>query len=184
VCGWANFLGNAAGDASFAYSFTLFMDAARLSSVLHTHEPLNIHAVVSISILVLWVWTAMNLLRIDRVGFVNNFAAFLQIGSILFIIIAIIVRAPSHRSAEFVFTTYWNDTGFTARSYVGAISLLSALWSFSGYEASAHMAEETSNAQDQCALGHRVHVSRHGSRRSHVARCVALLHARHQGDTQ
>ena len=153
VCGWANFLGNAAGDASFAYSWALFMDAARLSSVLHTHQSLNIHAIVSISILVLWVWTALNLLRIDKVGFVNNFAAFLQIGSILFIIIAIIVRAPSHRSAEFVFTDYWNDTGFSARSYVGAISLLSALWSFSGYEASAHMAEETANARKNAPAG-------------------------------
>ena len=42
---------------------------------------------------------------------------------------------------------FYNGTGFSNVSYVAAIGLLGTLFSFSGFEASAHMAEETHGAR-------------------------------------
>lgn len=66
--------------------------------------------------------------------------------SIIIIIISILVKAPQLSTGHFVFTDYYNDTGFESKSYVGALGITAALFSFAGYEASAHMAEETGNS--------------------------------------
>ena len=47
---------------------------------------------------------------------------------------------------SFVFTEFVNDTGWSSPFYVAAIGLLLAQYTFSGYDASAHLSEETSNA--------------------------------------
>ena len=54
---------------------------------------------------------------------------------------------PSHhQSPSFVFTEFVNDTGWENPIYVAAIGLLLAQYTFCGYDASAHLSEETSNA--------------------------------------
>src|SRR5206468_11720767 len=54
---------------------------------------------------------------------------------------------PSHhQSAGFVFTKFVNNTGFGNSIYVFMIGLLLAQYTFTGYDASAHMTEETRDA--------------------------------------
>ena len=77
-------------------------------------------------------------------GFVNGAAAVLQMGSLVAFAVALLVRAPRFNSAKFVFTETYNGSGFDSVSYVAAVGLITSLWGFAGYEASAHMAEETS----------------------------------------
>ena len=151
ACGWANFLGNAAGDASFAYSWASFFDAARVAS--GQPETLGTYELVGITILILFIWSLLNICRIDAVGWINNIGAVVQIGTIICIIIGCLSVSEVLMSGSFVFTTYYNETGIASKSYVGAISLLCALWSFSGYEASAHMAEETNDAARNAPKG-------------------------------
>eukprot|EP01042_Synura_sphagnicola_P001818 gene1818-2133_t len=95
----------------------------------------------------------MNCLRIDQLGWLNAAAAVIQCVSTLLIMFLILHCSQSLSSEEFVFTAYYNTTGFTSPSYVYAISLLSALWSFSGYEASAHMAQETNSSRTSAPMG-------------------------------
>ena len=54
---------------------------------------------------------------------------------------------------EFVTTKYVNNTGFTNDTYVCFMGLLTAMFSFAGYEASAHMAEETHGAASSASNG-------------------------------
>ena len=57
-----------------------------------------------------------------------------------------LVFAPSHHaSASFVFTKFVNLSGFSSKFYVFLIGLLMAQYTFTGYDASAHMSEETRN---------------------------------------
>jgi amino acid transporter len=56
-------------------------------------------------------------------------------------------------TGEFVFTKYVNETGFESKSYVVVIGLLTGMYSFAGYEASAHMAEETGSASTAAPKG-------------------------------
>src|SRR5207249_3001320 len=49
-------------------------------------------------------------------------------------------------AAGFIFTKFVNNTGFGSGIYVFLIGLLLAQYTFTGYDASAHMTEETHNA--------------------------------------
>ena len=56
-------------------------------------------------------------------------------------------------TTEFVFTKYYNSSGFNNKSYVVVIGLLTGMYSFAGFEASAHMAEETGSASTAAPKG-------------------------------
>jgi len=51
-----------------------------------------------------------------------------------------------HQSADFVFTEFVNNTGWGSTFYVAMLGLLLAQYTFTGYDASAHMTEETRDA--------------------------------------
>ena len=140
ITGWFNFLGNAAGDASFASGFAQIVAAA---AALGSNNVLSNGAVVGISILVLTVWSSLNILRIDQQGWLNNFAAVYQLASSIVIVIVVLAATDSRSDADFVFTDYHNETGFNSTGYVCLIGLLTTLFTFSGYEAGGHIAEET-----------------------------------------
>jgi len=64
------------------------------------------------------------------------------------LIVAVLVFVPSHhQSASFVFGHFVNDTGLhISPIYIVLIGLLLAQYTFTGYDASAHMTEETHDA--------------------------------------
>ena len=144
VCGWCNFVGNVAGDASFAYVCAVIITAI-LSMVYNIDLEAGYRVAVSIGVLSLWA--IINILRVDRFGWFCVMAAALQIATVILIVAVVILFGSRFNDAEYVFTSYHNDSGFSSSSYVLAISILTSLYSFSGYEASAHMAEETSGAR-------------------------------------
>ena len=99
------------------------------------------------------MWSLLNVFRVDQVGWINNVAAACHAGGILIIIIALLTMPDNLNSGSFVFTEYVNDTGFNDKSYVVVIGLLTGMYSFAGYEASAHMAEETGHASTAAPKG-------------------------------
>jgi amino acid transporter len=63
------------------------------------------------------------------------------------IIVAVLAFVPSkHQSAGFVFGHFVNNTGWGSTFYVALLGLLLAQYTFTGYDASAHMTEETHEA--------------------------------------
>lgn len=140
TCGWSNFLGNAAGDAAFSYAWATFLSAS-MSISGGTHLPQQMLCLVSIA--VLFVWSLLNFFRIDTVGSFNNLAVFAHFGAIIFILLSCFIVAEPLKSTEWVFTAYINDTGFSSDVYVSLMGVLTGVYCFTGFEASAHMAEET-----------------------------------------
>ncbi len=118
------------GDAAFASGFATIINAA---IVLDGNPSLSTGIQVAISIGILIVWTIQNVFRIDQQGWLNNLAAFVQISSSITIVIVLFVMAPQRATAKDVFTSTYNGTGFPF-AYVCCISILSTLFSFSGYE--------------------------------------------------
>jgi amino acid transporter len=59
---------------------------------------------------------------------------------------ALSIVPAHHQSVKFVFTHFVNNTGWSSALYVGALSILVAQYTFTGYDASAHMTEETTHA--------------------------------------
>lgn len=143
VTGWLNWLGNSSGDASFAFGFTSFLSSALVASGM---PPIGLQQQVGYSILVLAIWSALNFFRIDQVGVINNMAALLHCGGIIVIILSLAIMTPSRNDASVVLTEFYNGTGWENKSFVVCIGLTSALFAFTGYDASAQMAEETDNS--------------------------------------
>jgi amino acid transporter len=108
---------------------------------------------LQISIAVLLLWSILNMFRVDQVGWINNVAAACHAGGILIIIIALLVMPDNLNDTTYVLTKYENYSGFSDKSYVVAIGLLTGMYSFAGYEASAHMAEETGHASTAAPKG-------------------------------
>ena len=129
ICGWCNFIGNAAGDASFANGFASFLSASLVAS---GYAPFDYQQQVGISIGILFLWTILNFFRIDRVGWVNNLAAFCHCASIVVIVISVLCLSKPLASGMFVFTNYNNTTGFSSKSYVACLGITVALFDFSG----------------------------------------------------
>jgi len=72
------------------------------------------------------------------------------------VIIVIIVLSAGDQKAspEFVFTEYYNGTGYEGSAiYVIFLGLLTTLFTFSGYDAGGHIAEETQQAHKQAPRG-------------------------------
>ncbi|CAF0955812.1 unnamed protein product [Rotaria sordida] len=149
ICGWFNFIGNFSGDVAFASGFATIINAAIL---LEGKDSLSTGAQVGIGIGISFVWAVQNALRIDQQGWVNNFAVIFQLGSAISIIVVLLTMAPERATARNVFTSTYNDTGFPF-PYVCLIGILSTLFSFSGYEAGAHLAEETRGASRAAPKG-------------------------------
>ena len=124
-----SFLSNL-GDAAFASGFATVINAAL---VLDGKSELGTGAKVAIGVGITFVWTLQNALRIDQQGWVNNLAAFFQMASCAVIVIVLFVTAPQRATPYDVFFSTYNGTGFPF-TYVCFISVLSTLFSFSGYE--------------------------------------------------
>lgn len=114
---------------------------------------MGVEAQVGLSIAILFLWTFLNFFNVSQVGFINNIAAFVQVASVFIMIVGLMSAARQLSTAEFVFFNYYDGTGWNSQPYVLAIGLLGPLYSFSGYEASAHMAEETQGSRTAAPYG-------------------------------
>src|SRR6185312_7175083 len=62
-------------------------------------------------------------------------------------------KPAHHQSIGYVLTTTFNGTGFTHFWYVAAIGLLVGGYTFGGFDASAHVSEETVGASRSAQRG-------------------------------
>ena len=102
---------------------------------------------------ILFISAVINTFDIDKVRWVVVASGWVQ--TLVPLAVAVLVptlqkdRAPT----SFVFATYnrdlggINNTGITSDFYLFLIGLLASQYTFTGYDASAHMTEETANAE-------------------------------------
>ena len=141
--GWFNFLGQVAVTAGidFGAAFTInaFLNL-QFGLGFAPWETIVIFAIV------LLVHGLLNQFGIKIVAMLNDVSVWWHIVGVL-IIVAVLVFVPAHhQSTSFVFTHFVNNTGFHSSFYVVLIGLLLAQYTFTGYDASAHMTEETHKA--------------------------------------
>jgi amino acid permease (GABA permease) len=142
--GWFNFLGQVAVTAGIDFGASFFIHAL-LSLVF------NLSAAHWITVLiyavVLTVHGLLNQFGIRLVALLNDVSVWWHILGVL-IIVGVLAFAPTHhQSASFVFGHFNNGTGLGVGSfYIVLIGLLLAQYTFTGYDASAHMTEETHDA--------------------------------------
>ncbi|HSR85003.1 MAG TPA: amino acid permease [Streptosporangiaceae bacterium] len=141
--GWFNFLGQVAVTAGIDFGAAFFINA-----FLNLQWGVSTAHWVTILIFagVLGLHGLLNQFGIRLVALLNDISVWWHILGVL-IIVGVLAFAPSHhQSAHTVFTGIVNNTGWHSTFYVLLLGLLLAQYTFTGYDASAHMTEETHNA--------------------------------------
>ncbi|MFF0447865.1 amino acid permease [Streptomyces sp. NPDC004609] len=150
VTGWFNLLGLLGGMAGGCYGSALFIGAWLNLQWDVTPTPERTLLIFGCILLLL---ATLNLFGVRLVSILNSISVWWHLGGVAVIVGALAIVPSSHQSAGFVFGEFANETGWSNPLYVGLLGLLLAQYTFSGYDASAHLSEETKHAQVSAARG-------------------------------
>jgi amino acid permease (GABA permease) len=146
--GWFNFLGQVAVTAGIDFGAAVFINF--LFSLWFNFDTATRWHTIVIYAAVLLIHGLLNQFGIRLVSLLNDVSVWWHITGVLIIVGALIfgLKAGAHHaSAGFVFTHLENLSGFhIGYWYILPVGLLMAQYTFTGYDASAHMTEETHNA--------------------------------------
>jgi amino acid permease (GABA permease) len=141
--GWFNMLGQIGVTAGIDFGLALFADAL-LNALFH--YPTTPIWIVVIFAVVLFLHGLLNTFGVGLVALLNDISVWWHLIGVAIIFVVLFFVPAHHQSASFIFTNFVNHTGFGNSFYVFLIGLLLAQYTFTGYDASAHMTEETHNA--------------------------------------
>src|SRR3954471_5681667 len=130
---WLNCIGQFAITAGIDYGLAEFL-AALLGMPPDRLHVLRVYAVVLLSHAIL------NHLGVRLVGRLNQLSAWVHVAGVVAIVLGIAFFAPL-RSPDFLFTRFTDGPRPYAAGFL--LGLLQAAWTFTGYDASAHLCEET-----------------------------------------
>jgi amino acid transporter len=94
----------------------------------------------------------VNTFGVHILRYLNNTSIILHSAGVFSIAVAVVAAAPTHRSAKEVFAFFYDgtgDPGWSERAspaYVAIIGILMSQYTITGFDASAHLSEETQNA--------------------------------------
>jgi amino acid permease (GABA permease) len=142
--GWFNLLGQVAVTAGIDFGLAFFVTAFLNLQFGYPIDPPHIIGVYAV---VLLIHGLMNTFGIGLVALLNDISVWWHIVGVVVIVGALAIIPSHHQSVSFVFTQFVNNTGWGGPGiYVFAIGLLLAQYTFTGFDASAHMTEETQDA--------------------------------------
>jgi amino acid permease (GABA permease) len=144
--GWFNFLGQVAVTAGIDFGAAFFLNA--LLDIQWNFDTRPWHTIVLFAgILILH--GLLNSFGVRLVALLNDVSVWWHIVGVLLIVGALAFAPGHHQSASYVFGHFVNNTGWNggiSGFYVVLLGLLLAQYTFTGYDASAHMTEETKSA--------------------------------------
>lgn len=101
------------------------------------------------------------MLKVPVTAMLNSISAWWHMLGVLIIVAVLIMVPDNHKSFGYVFRDTLNNTGFSGSNfgdimflYVFITGLLMAQYTITGYDASAHMSEETRQASLGAAWGY------------------------------
>jgi amino acid permease (GABA permease) len=141
--GWFNLLGQVAVTAGIDFGLAFFLTAYLNLAFGLSATPRNTIIVYAV---VLFLHGLLNTFGVRLVALLNDVSVWWHILGVAIIVLALALLPAHHQSASFVFTRFVNNTGWGSSVYVFLLGLLLAQYTFTGYDASAHMTEETHDA--------------------------------------
>jgi amino acid transporter len=152
--GWFNLIGQIAITAGIDYGAAVFTDAL-LQLLWPNHFTGTAHEVIYVYAVILALHALMNIFSVKLVALLNDISVWWHILGVLIIVAFLIFKPDHHQSFGTVFSKTINNSGFSHGwiLYVLALGLLQAQYTYTGYDASAHMSEETQNASRGAARG-------------------------------
>jgi amino acid transporter len=155
--GWFNLVGQIAVTAAIGYGCAVFMTS--LLNLLWDY-PNSLGWILFTYGMIIFGAGLINMLRVPFTAAVNSFSAWWHMVGVVLIVAILIIVPDHHKSVSYVFGDTLNNTGFSGSSwthgayiYVFLTGLLMAQYTITGYDASAHMSEETRQASIGAAWG-------------------------------
>jgi amino acid permease (GABA permease) len=141
--GWFNFLGQVAVTAGIDFGAAFFLNA--FLDLQFGFDTRPWHTILLFGIILL-VHGLLNQFGVRVVALLNDISVWWHVIGVAVIVGVLAFVPDEHQSASFVFTEFVNNTGWQSSLYVALIGLLLAQYTLTGYDASAHMTEETRDA--------------------------------------
>jgi amino acid permease (GABA permease) len=141
--GWFNFLGQVAVTAGIDFGAAFFLNA--YLDLQFGFDNRAWHTILLFG-LILMLHGAVNTFGVGLVAKLNDVSVWWHVIGVAIIVLSLAFVPDRHQSADFVFTEFVNNTGWSNTFYVALLGLLLAQYTLTGYDASAHMTEETRSA--------------------------------------
>src|SRR3954451_12327866 len=104
---------------------------------------------------ILVLHATMNIFNVRLVGVLNHVSAYWHVVGVAVIALVLIIFPDHHQSVSFVFTKTLNNSGLSGVPFlfIFMLGFLQAQYTYTGYDASAHLSEETHDASRTAAKG-------------------------------
>ncbi|EPE27260.1 hypothetical protein GLAREA_03175 [Glarea lozoyensis ATCC 20868] len=159
ITGWFNLLGQVAVTTGISFGCAGLISVT--ATVKSSYEPtaaktIGIYAAVLIS------HGIVNTFGVHVLRYLNNTSILLHSAGITALAIAVLAKAPTHQSAKFVFASFNDGTGAegydgwsgrASAAYVACCGALMSQYTLTGFDASAHLSEETRKASWSAPIG-------------------------------
>ena len=161
--GWFNLLGLVAIIAAVDYGAAAFLNSVLGLYGLHfilnfttTNPSTGLHNTFILFVLILAAHGLINVFSSPLVALLNRVSAWWMLGGVVVIVAVLIFGPSSHQSFSFVFGHRANNSGFSGSMYwffILPLGFLLTMYTFTGYDASAHLSEETHDAERAAPRG-------------------------------
>jgi amino acid permease (GABA permease) len=141
--GWFNLVGQVAVTAGIDYGAAIFLNAFLELTTGFTAVPAH---TIMLAGIILVVHGLLNTFGVRLVALLNNISVWWHLIGVLVIVGVLLIVPAHHQSASFVFGHFVNNSGWGFAPYVFLLGLLNAQYTLTGFDASAHMTEETRGA--------------------------------------
>jgi amino acid transporter len=154
--GWFNLLGLVAIVASVDYAAATFLNTLLGLYNLHflvdfgtTSITSNLHHTFDLFVLILLAHGLINVFSSPLVALFNRVSVWWHVLGVAAIVIILVFVPSHHQSFAFAFAHRLNNSGFSTGMYwfyILPVGFLLTMYTFTGYDASAHISEETHDA--------------------------------------
>jgi amino acid transporter len=156
--GWFNLIGQIGVTAAIDYGAAIFWTA--LMNLWFPSVGTDTHTVFITFTAIMAAHLLLNLNAVKLLAAINSISAWWHMAGVVVIVFVCAIVPNHHQSFSFVFGKTLNASGFSGHNFaspafwfVFGIGLLMAQYTYTGYDASAHMSEETRQASRSAAIG-------------------------------
>ena len=158
--GWLNLVGLLAITASVAYGCATFLDLT-LGFFFTSWHSGSLHTIFLFFLGILFIASLVNIFSSHLLAIFNNTSVWWHVFGAAAVVLILIFLPHHHASVSSVFTSRVNNTGFFGGRTSGfgfifiilPIGALLTQYTITGYDASAHLSEETYSAANSAAKG-------------------------------
>jgi amino acid transporter len=159
--GWLNLIGLVAVTASVAYGCATFIDLTISTFSADYGADYSLRRVFIIFLIVLAIAAVLNIFSGHLMAVMNNVSVWWHVLGAAFIVLVLVIVPDNHQSFGYVFSERFNNSGYSDGSNSSAMywflvvpfGLLLTQYTITGFDASAHLSEETEEASDHAAKG-------------------------------